>query len=150
MDRTIAELKEDVARLERAIDTFKGRVEQARWLTAMLERAKAPHPRFPFWEWEHRNLATEAARRRVDQVRTHLHFRLIGAWEFDESCKDILGVPSELLYVARPPTVEEVFTLIKAAGGFSTNEKVIEMFQVMKANGYKSELIDLVLSAVDT
>lgn len=147
MMRGLVELQEEVADLERRIAIMKERVERARWLTEMLGRAKAPHPRFPYWEWEFRNFPTDSVRRNVDRVITHLSWRLEGTWEFDETCKDIPGVSSEELYQARPPTVDEVYALIKAATGFTSNAKVTEMFVVMRMNEYQNKLIDFVLSA---
>jgi hypothetical protein len=147
MKRSVAELSEEVVQLERRIEILKDRIERARWLTMMLERAKAPHPRFPFWEWELKNFPTETVRRNVRQVCFQLSLRLAGTWELDETCKDIPGVPSDQLYQARPPTVDEVYGLIKAAAGVSSNAKVTEMFVVMRTNEYQSKLIDFVLSA---
>jgi hypothetical protein len=150
MTRSLTDLREEAADLERRIAIFQERVERARWLTEMLTQAKAPHPRFPFWEWEFRNFPTDTVRRNVARVITHLSWRLDGTWEFDETCKEIPGVSSDELYQARPPTVDEVYALIKAAAGFTSNAKVTEMFVIMRMNEYRSNLIDFVLSGVVT
>lgn len=147
MTRSLADLKLEVADLERGIAILQERVDRARWLTEMLVQAKAPHPRFPFWEWEFRNFPSDTARRNVDRVITHLSWRLDGTWEFDETCKEIPGVSSDELYQARPPTVDEVYALVRAAAGFTSNAKVTEMFVVMRMNGYQSKLVDFVLTA---
>ncbi len=149
MERTIDELKQEVARLEQAIEVFKGRIEQALWLTTMLDRAKAPHPRFSVWEWEHKNLPTEAARRRVDRVLGTLYLRMTGEWKRDpESDRDIPGVPSDLLYIERPPTIHEIYQLVKSAAGFSTNAQVVELFHVIR--GMYPALTHFVLTAADS
>lgn len=147
MTRNLTDLKEEVAILERRIAMFKERIERARWLTEMLVQAKAPHPRFPFWEWEFRNFPTDTVRRNVDRVLMHLSWRLDGTWEYDETCKEIPGVSSDELYQARPPTVDEVYELVKAAAGFTSNAKVTEMFVIMRINGYQNKLIEFVLAA---
>ncbi len=97
--RSIGELKEEVARLEQAVEGFERRIEQARWINAMLDRAKAPHPRFSFWEWAHKNFPSETVQRRVERVIGELYVRVLGTWEPDpETDRDIPGVPLELLY----------------------------------------------------
>jgi hypothetical protein len=145
MERNVAELREQVALLERRIEKFKERVAHARWQTAMLVRAKAPHPRYPFWEWEHRTFIDGTTRQNVSRVVDHLFLRLKGQWEFDTSCKDIPGIVSAELYQPRPPTREEVFAFIKTAAGFTSNAQVLEMFAVMRLNGYRLPLIEFML-----
>ena len=150
MEENIDDLKEKAAVLERRVELLKERLERARWLTTMLIRAKAPHPRYPFWEWEHRHLPNGTVRKNVRNVLSQLSLRLDGQWEFDETCKDIPGIPSDQLYQARPPTVDEVYTFIKTAGGFTSNAQVREMFVARRMNGHQDKLIDFVLNAGDT
>jgi hypothetical protein len=146
MMRSLTDLQEEAADLERRIAIFKERVERARWLTEMLVQAKAPHPRFPFWEWEFRNFPTDTVRRNVDRVITHLSWRLEGTWELDETCKEIPGVSSDELYQARPPTVDELYALIRAAAGFTSNAKVTEMFVIMRLSEYQNKVVEFVLA----
>lgn len=145
MERSIDELKEQIAQIERRIEIVKKRVERAQWLSAMLVRAKASHPRFPFREWEHRQFSNGRIRRNVDRVVTVLNFRLIQQ-DFADFRKDIPGVPSEQLYQPCPPTVDEVYSLVKAAAGFTSDAQVAEMFAIMRINGYPDALIDFALS----
>ncbi len=150
MERSVSELEEEIDQLERAIELFKGRIQQAEWLTAMLDRAKAPHPRFPLWEWEHKNIASEASRIRVTKVLNELYRRIIGTWKPDpKSNREIPGVSSERLYIPRPPTILEVYQLVMAAAGFTTNAQVVELFHMYKLNGADDELTQFVLSAAD-
>lgn len=146
MEESIDDLKEKVDQLECRIALFQERVERARWLTVMLVRAKESHPRYPFWEWEHRHFPHGTVRKNVRHVVNELSSRFDGTWEFDETCKDIPGIPSDQLYQARPPTVEEVYTFVKAAAGFTSNAQVTEMFVVMRMNQYQNKFIDFVLS----
>lgn len=146
MERNVAELREQVALLERRIEKFKKRVAHLRWQTAMLVRAKASHPRYPVWEWEHRTFIDGTTRQNVSRVVDHLFLRLKGQWEFDTSCKDIPGIVSEELYQPRPPTVDEVYKFVKIAGGFTSNAQVTEMFIMMRMNNYQNPLIDFVLN----
>jgi hypothetical protein len=142
----IEKLREKVALLEKRVEFFKERVERARWLSEMLVRAKAPHPRFPYWEWEFKNISTETMARNLHRVTTTLSFRVEGTWEFDESCKDVPGIVSEELYQSRPPTREEVYAFVKIAGGFTYNAQVTEMFVARRMNGHQDPLIDFVLA----
>jgi hypothetical protein len=149
-ERSIGELEEEIARLTRAIEHFKARIEHAQWLTATLDRAKASHPRFQVWEWEHKNITSAEASLRVRRVLGELRARICGTWEpCTELKREIPGVPLELLYVARPPTIDEVYLLVRAAAGFTTNAQVVELFYAYKANGGDDELTQFVLSAVD-
>lgn len=142
---SIEELKQKVAVLEQRIAVFKERVERARWLSEMLVRAKAPHPRFPYWEWEFRNIHRQSVKINLLRVTHTLSERFVGTWEFDTSCKDIPGIISAELYQPRPPTREEVFAFVKAAAGFTSNAQVLEMFAVMRLNGYRLPLIEFML-----
>lgn len=148
--RSIGELEEELARLTQAIEKFKARIEHAQWLTATLDRAKGSHPRFQFWEWEHKNMTSAAVSSSVRRVLWELRARICGTWEPSTELKrEIPGVPLELLYVARPPTIDEVYLLVKAAAGFTTNAQVVELFYAYKANGADDELTRFVLSAPD-
>lgn len=142
----IDNLKEKINYLERRVEFLKERVEQARWLSEMLVRAKAAHPRFPFWEWELRNIHTTMVQRNILRVCLTLFARIEGTWELDETCKDIPGIPSDQLYQPRPPTIEEVYSFLKIAGGFTSNADVMEMLMARRMFGHESKLIDFVLS----
>lgn len=142
----ITQLKEKVAILEQRIAVFKERLERARWLTRMLICTKASDPAYPFWEWEHRQFFHPTVRTHVRRVASELSARLSGTWEFDEACKDVPGIPSDQLYQPRPPTVDEVFTFVKTAAGFTSNAQVVEMFVAKRMNGFADPLIDFVLS----
>ncbi len=147
MERNIHELKEQVVQLERRIEIAKKRVERARWLSEMLVRAKAQHPRFPYWEWQFHNISSSTVRVNLDRVLDCLSSRFYGTWEFGENCKDVPGVPSDQLYQPHPPTIEEVYSFIKIAGRLSSNAQVTEMFVRMRTNGYQNKWIDFVLGA---
>lgn len=139
-------LKKKVAMLEQRIEVVKERIERARWQTKMLIRTKASNPGYPFWEWEHRQFFHPTVRTNVRRVESELSLRLQGKWEFDECCKDVPGIPSDQLYQPRPPTIDEVYSFIKIAAGFTSNAQVTEMFVAMRANEYPDPLIDFVLS----
>lgn len=149
-ERSLSELEAEIAQLTQAIERFKARIEHAQWLTATLDRAKASHPRFQVWEWVNKNITSEDAFIRVRRVLSELRARISGEWKADsEYNREIPGVPSELLYLARPPTILEVYQLVKAAAGFTTNAQVVELFHAYKANGADDELTRFVLSAAD-
>jgi hypothetical protein len=145
MERNVAELREQVALLERRVEKFKERVAHLRWQTAMLVRAKASHPRYPVWEWEYHNIHSILVQRYIFRVESALTTRLLGVWEFDEFSKDVPGIASDQLYQSRPPTLDEVYSFFKIAGGFTSNAKVTEMFVVQRMNQRRSPLIDFVL-----
>lgn len=142
----IEKLKEKVALLEKRIAVVKERLEHVRWATRMLIRAKAPNPRYPFWEWEHRQFFHPTVRIHVHRVTSELSLRFEGIWEFDESCKDVPGIVSEELYQSRPPTRDEVYRFVKIAAGFTYNAQVTEMFVARRMNGHQDPLIDFVLA----
>lgn len=142
----VERLKKRIALLEHRIEVFEERVERARFLTEMLIRSKASDPGYPFWEWEHRQFFSHEVRINVRRVVSTLSFRLEGTWEFDESCKDVPGIPSDQLYQSRPPTIDEVYTFVKIAAGFASNEKVTEMFMAQRLNEFPNTLIDFVLA----
>lgn len=149
-ERSLSELEAEIAQLTQAIEQFKVRIEHAQWLAGTLDRAKASHPRFQVWEWESKNIASEDARLRVRRVLNELRARICGDWKpSSEMNREIPGVPSELLYLARPPTIDEIYLLVRAAGGFSTNAQVVELFHAYKANGADDQLTRFVLSAAD-
>ena len=146
-------LKEKVAKLEQRIEVFKERLEHARLLAKLLIQAKAPNPDYPFWEWEHRQFFHPTVRTHLFRVTGTLSLRLGGTWEFDECdefdqafCKEVPGIRWEELYQPRPPTVDEVYTFVKIAAGFTSNAQVTEMFVAKRMNGYSDPLIDFVLS----
>lgn len=149
-ERSLSELEAEIAHLTRAIEGFKTRIEHAKWLTATLDRAKASHPRFQAWEWLHKNVTSEDAFVHLRRVLGVLTSRILGEWKANpELNREIPGVPSDLLYVARPPTIQEVYLLVRAAAGFSTNAQVVELFHAYKANGADDALTQFVISAAD-
>jgi hypothetical protein len=148
--RSIDELRNEVSQLECLVVRFEQRIALARWQFSMLDLAKASHSRFLDWEWEHRNIRTEAQSRRLAHVLGELNARVLGNWHPDPDCnKPILGISAEILYSPSVPTVAEVYEIIKVATGFSTNAKVVEMFHVLQAKGAYVPLTSFVLSTVD-
>lgn len=148
MERSISELKEEISGLERAIEVFESGIAEVRWLVAMLEKAKATKPGFAFWEWEHRNLASKAASERLGDVLAALDARVAGQWEQGDRWQDVPGVPSEILYVERPPTIPEVYQLVKAAAGLSSNVQVIEVFYSLKEKPVYSDITNYFWAAL--
>lgn len=147
---SIDDLRNEVSLLEKQVDKFEKRIAHARWQFAMLDRAKASHSRFLDWEWEHRNIRTETSSRRLAFVLGELNARVSGRWQPDpDSNKPIPGVPSEILYSPNPPTVLEVYQVIKAVTEFPNNAKVVEMFHVLQAKGAYPALTSFVLGFVD-
>ena len=76
MERSIDELREEVAGLERAIEIFESRIETARSFVAMLQNTKVTKPGFAFWEWEHHNLPSKEASERLGAVLMALDARV--------------------------------------------------------------------------
>ncbi len=148
MERSISELKEKIAGLERAIELFESRVAEGRWLVAMLQKTKAPNAGFAFWEWEHRSLASKTASDRLGNVLDVLDARVAGQWEKGERWQEVPGVPSALLYVERPPTILEVYQLVKAAAGLSSNAQVVEMFCRLKEKPVHSAITEYFWAAL--
>ncbi|MBK9266490.1 MAG: hypothetical protein IPM54_42720 [Polyangiaceae bacterium] len=147
---SLDELRNEVSRLERLVVRFEERIALVRWQFTMLDRAKASHSRFLDWEWEHRNIRTEAQSRRLAHVLGELNARVLGNWRPDpDSNNPIPDVASDTLYSPSAPTVAEVYDIVKAVAGFSTNAKVVEMFHVLQAKGSYPALTALVLAAVD-
>lgn len=146
----VDELRDEVNRLEKHVERFEQRIALVRWQFSMLDRAKASHSRFLDWEWEHRNIRTETQSRRLAHVLGELNSRVLGQWQPDpESNKPIPGISSEALYSPSLPTVMEVYEMVKAVAGFSTNAKVVEMFHVLQAKGAYAALTAFVLGGVD-
>lgn len=147
---SIDDLRTEVSHLEKQVDLFEKRIAHARWQFAMLDRAKASHSRFLDWEWEHKNIRTETSSRRLAHVLGELNARVSGHWQPDpDSNKPIPGIPSELLYSPNPPTVPEIYRVIKAVTEFPNNAKVVEMFHVLQAKGAYPALTSFVLGVVD-
>jgi hypothetical protein len=148
--RSIDELHNEVIQLERLVERFEKRIALARWQFSMLDRAKASHSRFLDWEWEHRNIRTEAQSRRLAHVLGELNARVSGHWRPDpDSNKPIPGIPSETFYSPNPPTVADVYQVVKVVAEFPSNAKVVEMFHVLQAKGSYTALTSFVLDAVD-
>ena len=148
--RSIDELRNDVSQLELLVERFEKRIALARWQFSMLDRAKASHSRFLDWEWEHRNIRTEAQSRRLAFILGELNARVSGHWRPDPaSNKPIPGITSETFYSPNAPTVAEVYQVVKAVTEFPSNAKVVEMFHVLQAKGSYAALTSFVLDAVD-
>jgi len=148
--RSVDELRNEVSQLELLVERFEKRIALARWQFSMLDRAKASHSRFLEWEWEHRNIRTEAQSRSLAHVLGELNARVVGNWHPDpDSNKPVPGITAEILYSPNVPTVAEVYEIIKSVAGFSTNAKVVEMFHVLQAKGSYAALTSFVLDAVD-
>lgn len=144
------ELRDEVNRLEKHVERFEKRMALALWQFSMLDKAKASHSRFLSWEWEHRNIRTETQSRRLMHVLGELNSRVLGQWQPDpETNKPIAGIASETFYSPNPPTVAEVYEVVKAVAGFSSNAKVVELFHVLQAKGSYAALTSFVLGAVD-
>lgn len=144
------ELRNEVWRLERAVARFEERIAYARWQFSMLDRAKASHYRFLDWEWEHRNIRTETQSRRLAFVLGELNARVSGNWQPDpDTNKPMPSITSETFYSPNPPTIAEVYQVIKAVTAFPNNAKVVEMFYVLRAKGSYPALTAFVLDAVD-
>lgn len=147
---SIEDLRHEVQQLEQSVVRFEERIARARWLFSMLDRAKASHPRFLDWEWEHRNIRSESQSRRLAHVLGELNARVSGHWQpHPESNKPIPGLPTEMLYSPNQPTMAEVYTIVKAVAGFSTNANVVEMFHVLRVKGAYTALTAFVLGVVD-
>jgi hypothetical protein len=132
MERSIDELREEVAELERVVEIFESRIEWARSFVATLQNTKVTKPGFAFWEWEHRTLPSKVASERLGAVLMALDARAAGQWEKSDLWQEIPGVPSEVLYANAPLKISDVYELIKASTGLSRNTQVVEMFCCLK------------------
>lgn len=147
--RRIDDLRDEVSQLESLVVRFEQRIALARWQFSMLDRAKASHSRFLDWEWEHRNIRTEAQSRRLAHVLGELNARVLGNWHPDpDSNKPIPGINASILYSPNVPTIADIYEIINVVAGFSSNAKVVELFCVLQSKGSYPALTSFVLSAV--
>ncbi len=133
MEPSDRKLEEAIAQLERGIELLESKVVHARWQVQLLHKAKAPNARFLFWEWQIRYLSSKTVAERFEHVLGILDVRAAGQWNSCEFQKEnVPGVSAELLYLERRPTIPEVYQLLKAATGFSSNAQIVEMFVTLK------------------